>query len=382
MDFKKILPFTRSFEDQYFEKINYKVHNYKALSTKTEVTVVIPVYNAEKYLAKTVDSVIVQNIGFSNITIILVDDGSNDKSRTILKRYSELYSNIVVVFLDENTGTPAFPRNLGAHLANSKYLTFLDADDWLAHDGIQHLYHMLESTKSDYAVGKTIQVNANSEKIIGKYESCKNRTNVSPFSIPHIFYHLGPRARMMRLSFIRKNKLRFPEMKYAEDKQFFIDVLTSVGKISTTTAPIYYLNRIPGNDSLTKQTDIMEKMDTNIAVLKYVLNKNLKIEEEKMIVNRLVEFDSITRLFNRRHFINSNQKGSYYDAFEEVINVFNSYDRPYTLGDIIHKPLNKAFFNFLTTKQYNNVQALAEWSTEGGEESRTYTDGLPIQWLI
>ncbi|MCP3027771.1 glycosyltransferase family 2 protein [Halobacillus sp. A5] len=377
MDIKKILPFTKSNDDQYFEKVNYKVHNYKALSTKTDVTVVIPVYNAEEYLAKTIDSVIVQNIGFSKITMILIDDGSNDKSRTILKRYAELYSNIVVVFLDENTGTPSFPRNLGAHLANSKYLTFLDADDWLAHDGIKHLYQVLESTKCDYAVGKTIQVNAKSEKIIGKYESCKNRTNVSPFSIPHIFYHLGPRARMMRLSFIKKNKIRFPEMKYAEDKQFFIDVLTSVGKISTTTASIYYLNRIPGNDSLTKQTDIIEKMDTNIAVLKYVLDKKLKIEEEKMIVNRLVEFDSITRLFNRKHFVTSSQKQLYYEAFEQVVNVFNSYERPYSLEEIIKKPLNKAFFKFLTNKQHTNVQSLAEWSTEGGEESRTLNNGLP-----
>jgi len=95
------------------------------------------------------------------------------------------------------------------------------------------------------------------------------RKSVSPYSIPHIFYHLGPTARMMKLSFLKERNLRFPEMKYAEDKQFFIDVLTSVGTISTTTAPIYYINRYSNNMSLTKQTDIIEKMDTNIQVLKY-----------------------------------------------------------------------------------------------------------------
>ncbi|MCC5803197.1 glycosyltransferase family 2 protein [Rossellomorea vietnamensis] len=377
MKLKNFLSFNKNEDEKYFEKVPYEVYNQSALSTKTEVTVVVPVYNAEKYLAKTVDSVIVQNIGFQNITLILVDDGSNDKSRSILKKYAALYSNIVVIFLGENTGTPAFPRNLGAHLANSEYLTFLDADDWLSHDGISQLYNLLEETKSDYAVGKTIQIDSKTEKIVGRYESCKVRKNVSPYSIPHIFYHLGPRARMMRLSFVQENKIRYPEMKFAEDKQFFIDVLTAVGDISTTTAPIYYLNRIPENDSLTKQTNIMEKMDTNITVLKYVLDKGLKADEEKMIVNRLVEFDSITRLFDRKHFVKSENKQKYYDKFEEVLAVFRKYKRPYSLEELIKKPINKVYYDFLINKQYDKVQALAEWSKLNGEKSYKLIDELP-----
>ncbi|WP_146738113.1 glycosyltransferase family 2 protein, partial [Bacillus tropicus] len=87
-----------------------------------KVAVVVPVYNAEEYVRKTVDSVILQNIGFQHISLILVDDCSTDDSRNILTEYAELYENITVVFLKDNTGTPAYPRNLGIELANAKYI--------------------------------------------------------------------------------------------------------------------------------------------------------------------------------------------------------------------------------------------------------------------
>lgn len=377
MKLKNLIPFRKSEEEKYFERIPYSMHNHEALTRKSDVAVVVPVYNAEKYLRQTVDSVIVQTFGFDRITLILVDDGSKDRSRHMMLRYAELYPNIVAIFLEENTGTPAFPRNLGAHLANSEYVMFLDADDWLEHDGIRQLHGLMEETRCDYAVGKTVQIDSKEEKIIGRYESCKERRNVSPYSIPHIFYHLGPRARMLRLSFIKKHNIRYPEMKFAEDKQFFIDVLTKVGKISTTVQPIYFLNRIPDNVSLTKQTDIVEKMDTNITVLKYVMQKNLPEEEEKMIVNRLVEFDSITRLFDRKHFIRSEDRTPYFEKFEEVMRVFYSFNRGYQLEDIMKKPINRLYFTYLAQKEYDKVIELSTWSKFNGERSYQLIEGLP-----
>lgn len=105
----------------------------------------------------------------------------------------------------------------------------------------------------------------------------------------------------------------------------------AAGKISTTTVPIYYLNRIDENESLTKQTDVFEKMDSNISVLKHVLEKNLDPNQEKLIINRLIEFDSITRLFDRKHFVKSKNKKAYYDKFNKVMSIFKKYKRPYLL---------------------------------------------------
>lgn len=87
--------------DPYFDKVGYEILNESALKQKAKVSVVVPVYNAMEFLKKTVDSVILQNIGFHNITLILVDDGSKDGSREVLREYSRLYENIVSVFLQK-----------------------------------------------------------------------------------------------------------------------------------------------------------------------------------------------------------------------------------------------------------------------------------------
>lgn len=378
MKLKNLLPFAKKEKENYFERIPYSIQNHASLTKKTDVAVVVPVYNADKFLKQTVDSVIVQTLGLQNITLILVDDGSKDKSKYIMKRYSELYPNIVSIFLEENTGSPAFPRNLGAHLANSEYIMFLDADDWLDHDGLRQLYSLMEETGCDYAVGKAVEVSAKGEKVIGRYESCKVRKNVSPYSIEHLFYHLGPRARMMRLSFIKKHHILFPELKYSEDKMFFIDVLTKVGKISTTTEVIYFLNRIPENNaSLIMQTSVMEKMDTNITALKYVMDKNLPVEEEIMIVNRIIEFDSIARLFDRKHFTRSEDRDQYFEKLEKLLKVFYSYNRSYQIEDMIKKPINKLYFTYFVQKEYDSIIKLSKWSKFKGTRSYQVIDGLP-----
>ncbi|WP_054708074.1 glycosyltransferase family A protein [Bacillus sp. JCM 19041] len=366
-------------KDSIKNKVGFEVINEKALNRKTSVTVIVPVYNAEKWLQRTVDSVILQNLGQDNITCVLVDDHSTDGSKKVMKKYSRMYENVVSVFLEQNTGTPAHPRNLGAHLANSEYVFFLDADDWLYPTGLKTLVDLLEESNGDYAVGKTIEVNSKSEIVIGRYESSRERRNVSPYSIKHFFYHLGPRARMVRLKLIRDHNITFPEMKFAEDKQFFIDVIIAADKVSTTMEPIYYLNRLDENDSLIKQTDIMQKMDTNIAVLKYVLKKKLPAEKEKTIINRIIEFDSITRLFDRNHFVKSKDKQAYFDKFHEVMSIFNAAKRSYSFEETIIKPINKQYYKFATNHEYEKLVLLAKWSKKNGEVSYFSKDGLPYK---
>jgi glycosyltransferase involved in cell wall biosynthesis len=111
--------------------MNYNAEGYYIVDQKlntqrnpTLVSVVTPVYNAEKYLRKTINSVLNQSLGMENFEYILIDDGSTDSSRDILLEYSSKFDNIIVVFLKRNTGTPGRPRNIGIQLASSKYMTF------------------------------------------------------------------------------------------------------------------------------------------------------------------------------------------------------------------------------------------------------------------
>ncbi|MBV7506480.1 glycosyltransferase [Bacillus sp. sid0103] len=342
----------------------------------TVVSVITPVYNAEKYLRKTIDSVLNQSLGMDQIEYILIDDCSTDSSREILLEYSAKVANIKVVFLKRNTGTPGQPRNIGIELSQSKYITFLDADDWLEPNGLKSLVTILAETGDDYAVGKTIQVQSKGISIVGEHESCKERRSVSPFSIPHIFHHLGPRARMIKTSIIKDNQILFPEMKFAEDKQFFMDVLTHCHTISTTEHPIYYLNRIDNQDTrLSNRTNIIQKTNCNLNVINHILNKNLDVEKQKMVLNRLYEFDSITRFFNTPHFQKTKLKRVYYYKFNQVLKTTKNLN--YEVSEEFFHPINKVVYNLFSKKKYKDLEHLFAWDKQEKIKDILIKDNLP-----
>ena len=96
---------------------------------KFKISVVIPVYNVEKYLAETLDSVIGQSIGFEeNIQMILVNDGSPDNSEEICLEYQSRYPDNIVYVKKENGGVSS-ARNEGLKYVEGKYVNFLDSDD-------------------------------------------------------------------------------------------------------------------------------------------------------------------------------------------------------------------------------------------------------------
>ena len=91
------------------------------------ITVIVPIYNGEKYLSSTVQSVIDQTYG--NWELILVDDGSTDRTASIIDNFVGFDRRIKKIALSESSGGPAHPRNLGLDLAKGEYIAFLDADD-------------------------------------------------------------------------------------------------------------------------------------------------------------------------------------------------------------------------------------------------------------
>lgn len=110
---------------------------------KFKFSVIIPVYNVEEYLKETVDSVINQTIGFENIQLILVNDGSKDKSGEICKEYKEKYPNNVVFVDKENSGV-SDTRNKGIEYIEGEYVNFLDSDDKWQLDAFEKVYDYFE----------------------------------------------------------------------------------------------------------------------------------------------------------------------------------------------------------------------------------------------
>ena len=114
--------------------------------SKYDVSVIIPVYNAENYLRECIDSVLNQTMG--SIEIVLINDGSTDHSLDIIKEYSTKYDN--VVFIDQENKGVCIARNAGIEIAKGEYIGWLDSDDMLKPDAIEKLYKLMIHNGADY----------------------------------------------------------------------------------------------------------------------------------------------------------------------------------------------------------------------------------------
>ena len=115
---------------------------------KDKVSIIVPVYNVEKYIEKCLNSLISQS--YRNIEIILIDDGSKDNSGKICDKYKKKDPRIKVIH-KENAGVSE-ARNSGIQKATGKYLCFVDADDFVMNDYIKYLHKLIAINCSDIAV--------------------------------------------------------------------------------------------------------------------------------------------------------------------------------------------------------------------------------------
>lgn len=113
------------------------------------ISLIVPVYNVEKYFVRCIKSILKQT--YSNIEVILVDDGSDDNSGELCDEYAKVDNRIKVIH-KKNEGL-GYARNSGLDIASGKYVTFIDSDDYIGENHIQSLYSLLIQTKSDTCMG-------------------------------------------------------------------------------------------------------------------------------------------------------------------------------------------------------------------------------------
>ena len=114
------------------------------MSYDFKFSVLMPIYNVEKYLSESIDSLINQSIGFEqNVELVIIDDGSPDSSKDIALRYQEIYPNNIKVFSKSNGGQ-ASAFNFGLDHLHGKYISFLDSDDFLSSNTLLEVYNFFE----------------------------------------------------------------------------------------------------------------------------------------------------------------------------------------------------------------------------------------------
>lgn len=140
------------------------------------ISIIVPVYNTEKYLKKCLDSIVEQS--YDNLEIILIDDGSNDNSKKICLEYAKKDNRII--YIEKENGGAATARNLGISKANGKYIGFVDSDDIIYKDMYLTLYNNLVKYNADLSICEISRfsdnvkfTNENNIKIYNKIETLK-----------------------------------------------------------------------------------------------------------------------------------------------------------------------------------------------------------------
>lgn len=192
--------------------------------SKYKLSIIIPTYNAENYLLEAIGSVKNQSIGFENIELILVDDNSSDNTKSILEELNAKYENVKTIFLEENSGSPSKPRNIGIKNASSEYIMFLDNDDSYQGDFCEKMYSTIVSNDVDIVSCRNYDICG--EKI-NKYHSILDKKDKFIYlnSIEEDTSLLSTTAMLIwnkiyKKSLFLKNDIQFPEGTLYEDVYF------------------------------------------------------------------------------------------------------------------------------------------------------------------
>ena len=132
-------------------------------------SVVVPVYNAERYLNKALQSILDQD--FTDFELILVNDGSTDGSRAVLEVFAETDDRVIVLSNDENCGA-AEARNRGIEIAKGKFLYFVDADDFIESGLLQRFYDAFQTDDCDFVKCSAYEEYYDANDIILYTKSC------------------------------------------------------------------------------------------------------------------------------------------------------------------------------------------------------------------
>ncbi len=210
-----------------------------------KVSVIVPVYKAEKYLDICLDSLINQT--FEDFEVICVNDGSPDNCINILRNYSKLDSRIKI-FSQKNQGLSS-ARNTGLKYAKGEYITFVDSDDFLAPSALEKMYSNITENKSDYMFSYVYQVYPdrlfywelpNIKDFQKHIYSPVFNENVlgADFYLKFIY---SAWAKMYRHEFIKD--FSFPEGLIFEDMPFFANCYLRAERISYDFSPLYFYRK-------------------------------------------------------------------------------------------------------------------------------------------
>lgn len=260
---------------------------------KELVSIIIPVYNISKYIERCVKSVIAQS--YSNLEIILVDDGSTDDSGQICDKCASL-DDRVSVFHKENGGL-SDARNYGIDRSHGSYIMFLDGDDWVESTIVEELYDVHQKANVNFSQCQFAYAYANGEKkffdvvqpelaYFSKKEAIKSFVESGPLGIS-----VAAWAKLYRRDVFKE--IRYPKGRVHEDVYAMCDIVFSdISKVAVLNKPLY--NYFQRNESISNSINY-KRLKDQLACQVYVKEHidryapQFKLEGDKMLYDIIIE---------------------------------------------------------------------------------------------
>ncbi len=243
-----------------------------------KVSVIVPVYNVEKYLKRCLDSLINQTL--SDIDIICINDGSKDSSLQILEQYAQKDSRIVI-YNQENSGL-SVARNTGLEHASGEYIGFVDSDDWVDLDFYEKLYNSAKNNNADIAVADFIREHSNKKpKRLKLKEEKIYTTPEDKFMICKVHREGCVWNKIYRTEFIKSINLKFVPKMYYEDRDFTIRSLYFSKKL-VTTPNTYYRYFVNPKSIVNKRRNYIQDEHYILVrqqVLQFIKEHNIKVPD-------------------------------------------------------------------------------------------------------
>lgn len=291
-------------------------------------SIIVPIYNVEKYLEETIESIINQTIGFEeNIQLILVNDGSKDKSEEICLKYKEKYPENVTYIKQENSGVSS-ARNRGIEFIKGKYVNFLDGDDKWSLNALELIYEFFEKNYNniDFVVARKRLFDAKDEFHVLDYKF--QETKIVDILEDYNFTQMDVTSVFLKTEVAKKYKFN-ENLKYAEDAEFINRILLKKQRYGVIREAVHlYRKRSEGNSAM--QTAKKSKSwytDTIEYFHKKIIENSINIYGKIIpYVQFMIMYDLQWRIKNSNcGDLNEIEKKQYLDNIVELLNNIEDY---------------------------------------------------------
>ena len=321
------------------------------------ISVIMPVYNVEKYLRDSLDSLLYQTM-IDDIEVIMIDDGSTDNSRYIIDEYAQNYDNFHA-YHKKNEGQ-GIARNFGLDIARGEYVHFMDADDYLPPKAYENLYYF--NPYNDFVVGNVLKFGEYNiwENILFKKAFKRFNGDVKSFrlvDVPNVLWDTITCNKLYKKAFLDRYNIRFINKDiYYEDLLFSLQTYILAGSIGFSRNIFYFWRLRKDKSSITQKQDDVRNFENRIEVLKIyyaIMNKyELSDELKNVVYSKWLNHDLKTSLKKI-----GNYPGKYYanliKGTNDLLNVI-----PYELKEDLN-PYLKMLYKMVENKDIKSLLSFA-----------------------